>query len=166
VQVSLKKREIQAFWNGLQSMSQGEQHRRFAYGVARNIAKLRSVIETLVEATKPIEEYDERRIALAREMARKDEKGEPIQLPGNQGIVISDPALFNEKIKVLKEETGQDKRDKEVEELMESTEEIDVYMVDFDLIPEKIRSDLLEAIMPMIREPQDNVPESISPDAN
>jgi len=141
-------------WNGLQDISQrGDYHRRFAYAIARNVGKLRPVIETLVEATKQVEEFEKVFAALSREMAKKDSKGEPIRVPGNQGFLLDDPTSFHERVKVLKVETGQDKRDKEIEELMVETEEIDIYMVSFDLIPEKINPTILDAIMAMITEP-------------
>lgn len=165
--VTLKKRAIQSFWNGLQGLSQGEHHRRLAYAIGRNMQRLRPIIEALQEATKPLETFEKGRVALAKVHALKDDKGNPIELPGGQGVRIQNLSSFTEALNKLSEETGQDKRDAEVNELLESEETIDVYMVDFDLVPEKIRGDLFEAIMPMIREPQEEepcVPEPASED--
>lgn len=152
----MKKREIMAFWQGLNAVSgQGDQHRRFAYGIARNIGKLRGVIMAMEEAAKMLEEFEEQRLELAQEMAKKDEDGNPQSLPGGQGVVIGNMIAFNKRLAEIRKETGQDKKDEEIEEMMEADEEVDIYMVPFKLLPEKIGPHMLEAIMPMIEEPTD-----------
>jgi len=155
VQMLIKKKEIQSFWRGLNAVSQGEHHRMFAYAVGRNLQKLRPIVRLLEDETRPLEEFEKKSLELARAMAKKDESGEPVQLPGNIGLAIADPPAFNAAIKNLRESTGQDKRDEEIKELLESEEEVDIYQIDFDKVPETMKGAVLEALMPMIREPKD-----------
>jgi len=150
----MKKKEIRAFWQGLNSISgQGDQHRRLAYGIARNIGKLKNVLVAMEEASKPLEEFEEKRLELAQKMSKKDDNGDPVSLPGGQGVVITNMIEFNKKVDALRKETGQDAKDKEIEEMMEADEEVDVYMVPYKCLPKRVNTALIAPIMHMIEEP-------------
>ena len=166
MQKTMKKKDIRDFYGGLNAISnQGEQHRRFAYAIARNLAKTRGIMVALEEATKPVDGFDEKRIELAKEMSQKDDNGNPVELPGGLGLRIADMAAFNRKLEALREETGQKKKDEEIKELYEEEEEVDIYMVDYDLLPEKINPGVLSLLMPMVREPSDDESSTLA-DAN
>lgn len=156
MQKTMKNREIMMFWQGLITMSgQGDQHRRFAYAIARNIGKLESIVRALEESMKPLDEFEKKRRELAQAFSKKDEQGNPVSLPNNQGVVIADMLGFNASLEEVRKSTGQDKRDEEVEEMMLAEEEVDVYTVPYSMIPEQIRPDLLKKLMPMFEDPTD-----------
>lgn len=150
----MKKKEIMAFWQGLTEISkQGDHPRQFAYAIARNMGKLRDIVAALEDACKPIDVFEKQRVALAEAMSKKDADGNPVSLPNNQGVVIANMLAFNKALEDLRETTGQAERDKEIEEMMSTEERVDVYMVPYKLVPEMVRPDILEALMPMIEEP-------------
>jgi len=149
----MTRNEIREMWNGLQTITTDEVPRKFAYAIARNRSKLRKIVEDIIETTKPLDEFEEKRIALAKKMAKKDPDGEPIMLPNNQGYFVPDLGKFNRELEKVKEETGQDKRDTEVETLLKSKEEIELYVIPFEMMPETFRSDIMEALLPMLDTP-------------
>ena len=156
MKVTMKKKDIQDFWRGLNVVAQGDHNRLFAYAIGRNLQKLRPIIRLLEVETKPLESFERSSMALARLMAKRDEKGNPVQIPGNVGLAIDDPPAFQEKLEAIRESTGQKKRDEEVAQLLESEEEIDIYMIDFERVPETMKGAVFETLMPMIREPNES----------
>jgi hypothetical protein len=153
VKVTLKKKDVLGFWNGLQSLSRSEQNRKLYYAIGRNLQKVRPIVEVINEAIKPLDDFEKGKIELVKKYSVKDDNGNPVEIPGNQGVRIQDINRFNNALSELGKETGQDKRDKEVSELLESEESIDLYMVDLDMLPEKMVGILFEPILPMVREP-------------
>lgn len=156
----LTNRDIRNFWDGLQMLSQAGEHPvKFAYAISRNRAKLRRIIESLNESMKPVEGFDEKRIELAKEMAKKDDKGDPILMADQKSYLVPDMAAFDRKLEELKRSMEQDKREKDIEKLLDMKEELDVYMIPFATLPEKMRPDILEAILPMV----DDIPPDEDP---
>jgi hypothetical protein len=153
--VSMRKESIMELWHGLARLAGGDHKIKFAYGIARNREKLRKVVAAITEATAALPEYEKQRIALALELcAKKPDSHDPIILPDGQ-YVIQDMARFNSELDVIRKETGQDKRDAEVKELMEEEEAIELYVVPFEMLPESIPPVVLQAILPMVAEPME-----------
>jgi len=146
------RREILVLWKAIEAVTASDQPIKFAYALARNRSKLRRVVQDIRDAAKPLDEYEQARIALAREMARKGADNKPIVNPATQMYLIADMAAFDERLKTLKAETGQDKREREIEELLDGEETIRVYTVTADALPDSIRPDVLEGLLPMIEE--------------
>lgn len=161
--VTMTKREVRSFFTALQALANADYSVKFAYAVARNRKSSRKIFDSIQEVVKPDEKFDKERVEIAKGMAKKDPEGNPIMLPNNQGYFVPDLPGFEERIVALKKETGQDKRDEEVEELLDEEENIEVYMVAFENLPETIRPDLLEAIMPMVKEPVEEPPPTEPP---
>ena len=155
----MKNKDIVAFWNGLQTVSsQDDLHRRLTYGIARNIDRIKPIIAALEEASKLDEEFEKKRADLAQKYAKKDEKGDPIPLPGNQGVQIGDMVGFNKAVDKLKDETGQRQKEKEIEETLEAEEAVDVYMVPYKCVvrsKKQLNSAQVNGILPMLEEPTD-----------
>lgn len=147
----LTNKQIVAMWNGLNQIAQLEQSVGFGYVVARNMAKLRPIIETLEKSIAPIPEYVDAHRKLLLEWSEKREDGSPVVINGQHSI--PDMAGFNEAIAKLKHQTSQDRHEEDVEKLMMSKEEIDVLTVPFSLLPENIKPGLLEVVLPMIDDP-------------
>jgi hypothetical protein len=92
-------------------------------------------------------------------MAKKDGNGEPMLMADQKSFLVPDMAAFDRQLEELKKEVGQDKREEEIEKLLDMKEELDVYMVTFATLPEKMRPDILEAILPMVEgAPLEEVP--------
>lgn len=152
--MQITKKQAMELWKGLTSMAGAEHRVKLSYAIARNRETMRKVVEAIQEATKPIQEYEDARIALVQECCARKPDGEPIILPDGQNI-IPDMASFTKKLTEIKKKTGQDKKEEEVEALLEETEEIQIHQVDFEILPETIRPDVLGQIMLMVREPKD-----------
>ena len=160
---TLKRRDIVSLFNALTEMGQpGNSYKKmFSYAVARNLGRLNSVYDAIKTSSAPEEAFTQGRAKLLRQHAVVDDAGVPLEIPGMPGRVqVRDMEAFNAAVEQLREETGQDKKDQEIDELLEGTEEVDVYMVDFDYVPEPINPALFVAIEPMVREPvEDSEPE-------
>jgi hypothetical protein len=156
----MKNKEIVQFWNGLQAVSgQDDLHRRLTYGIARNIDRVKPIVAALEEASKMDEEFEKKRADLAQKYAKKDDKGDPIPLPGNQGLQIGDMVGFNKAIEKLKDETGQRQKEKEIEETLEAEETVDVYMVPYKCVvrsKKQLNSAQVNGILPMLEEPTED----------
>jgi hypothetical protein len=159
---TLTKRAIRNMWDGLQAIAGQDLPTKFTHAAARNRAKVRPIIESLKEAGEPVAGFDERRIDLAQEMAVKDPQGQPVMLPNNQGYAVSDMFNFNRRLDIIKTELGQDKKDKEVEEILNEEEDVDIYMVSEQHLPATMRTDVLEGLLPMIAEDEGAPVRSIS----
>ena len=165
----LKRRDIVSLFNALTEMGQpGNSYKKmFSYAVARNLGRLNSVHDAIAKSSAPEEAFVKGRSELLRQHAVVDDAGVPLEIPGMPGRVqVRDMEAFNTAVEQLRKDTGQDKKDQEIDELLEGTEEVDVYMVDFDHVPEPINPALFVAIEPMVREPvedEESKPADASP---
>jgi len=148
----MTRKEIRFFWEGIQAIITDDLDRKLAYAIARNRSRLRSVVEAIEEASKPVPAFEKKRVELAREMAQKDGSGNPIMMPDQKSFVVADMVTFNEKLETIRKSTKQTARDKQVEKFMEEKEEVDIYQVPFELFPDTIRPDIMEALLPMVEE--------------
>jgi len=169
VKKELKRRDIVSLFNALTEMGQpGNSYKKmFSYAVARNLGRLNSVHDAIAKSSAPEEAFVKGRSELLRQHAVVDDAGVPLEIPGMPGRVqVRDMEAFNTAVEQLRKDTGQDKKDQEIDELLEGTEEVDVYMVDFDHVPEPINPALFVAIEPMVREPvedEESKPADASP---
>jgi len=148
----MTRKKIRFFWEGIQAIITDDLDRKLAYAIARNRSRLRSVVEAIEEASKPVPAFEKKRVELAREMAQKDGSGNPIMMPDQKSFVVADMVTFNEKLETIRKSTKQTARDKQVEKFMEEKEEVDIYQVPFELFPDTIRPDIMEALLPMVEE--------------
>lgn len=155
----MKNKDIVSFWKGLQAVSnQDDLHRRLTYGIARNIDRVKPIVAALEEASKMDEEFEKKRMDLAQKHAKKDDNGDPISLPGNQGLQIVDMVAFNKAVDKLKDETGQRQKEKEIDETLEAEEKVDIYMVPYKCVVRsktKLTGTQVNGIFPMLGEPTD-----------
>ena len=133
---------------------------KFAYAVAKNIYKLKKHVEPLLKAKEPtpeFAEFDAKRVALAKEYAIKDSKGEALSedVGGVSKFIIKDEKGFQAKLKVLRKEnkviiSARDKQVEEVKELLNQEVEVDLYFVSFSSVPKEINSSQMAGILPII----------------
>ena len=153
----MKKGDLFALNAGLAACG-GLKGVKFAYAIAKNTSIVKKEVDIIQEAIKPSKEfqtYEEKRIQLAMDHAKKDPKGQPI-IADNR-YVIEDQAVFDEAIKNLREENkdvidGQKKSNEEYEEMLKEEIEIELYKIGQDLLPEDITASQVTGIMPIINE--------------
>jgi len=165
--MELKKSEIQRLYVGLINCA-NLTGAKFVYAVNRNRKKLEPSIESLDKArefSEAYQEFDDARIALCEEFADLDKDGKPkkvITNPITQSyqFVVNEKAVEFEKafgkLKVSKKHKeaveARDKQLKEVEDLLEEKEKVELHLVDLDKVPDEITSDQMAGIFEIIKE--------------
>lgn len=153
--MSLKNKQIISLSQALKSVS-GLTGIKFCYCVARNSVIVDREIENFQTATKASKEfqvYDEARLKLAQEMAKKDKDGKPVI--ENNSYVPENTKEFDKKIEALKAEHKEavEKREKQIEEFnefLEKESDVKLYMINFSDIPESINAGQLMGIMSIV----------------
>ena len=132
---------------------------KFSYAVARNLALLKPEVEAInktLEPSKEFLEWDKERVALAQEYSKKDEKGEPV-IVGNR-YVMENEKTFNKELekKQKNHKSAIDAREKQIEEYMklleEKSEEIKLFKVKLEHIPEAITTQQMNGIVDIVEE--------------
>ena len=132
---------------------------KFSYAVARNLALLKPEVEAInktLEPSKEFLEWDKERVALAQEYSKKDEKGEPV-IVGNR-YVMENEKTFNKELekKQKNHKSAIDAREKQIEEYMklleEKTDEIKLYKIKLEHIPESITTQQMNGIVDIVEE--------------
>jgi len=131
---------------------------KFNYGILKNINKIKPEIESLQESSKPtpeFQEFEKKRVELAKECAKKDDKDKPV-IEGDQ-YQIEDRKAFDKKLDKMREESKVtiDAREKQIEEYNKMLDEevsIDLYKIKLDVIPEDITSEQMNSISEIIEE--------------
>jgi len=157
----MTKQESIVLYNNLQRLATLK-GAKFAYAISKNSAILKSEIEALEKAVQPSEEFiklDEKRVALAKECAKKNEKGEPetIVQNGVSSYVMEDDKVFEEKFKALKEEDkeiweAREKQIKEYNELLKTESTVQLYKLSKSDIPNDITVGQMNSIYELIEE--------------
>ena len=156
----MTKQKVLNLWGGLQAVSELP-GAKWAYGVARNIEKLRSEVEALQKAYTASEEfvaYENQRIELAQKYSIK-KKGVPqtVKVGQTTEYLIADQDKFNQELIKLQKKYKKaiDERQKQIDdfnEILKEEVEIDLYKIFSDYIPEGITPAQLSVIMPVISE--------------
>jgi len=157
VEGKITRKEVLRLAQGLKSVS-NYPGAKFSYAISKNSRKLEVEIECLKEAQKPSEgfsKYETERIELCKEMAKKDESGNP--LTTNNSFDIDDIPTFDKKMKELNKKFKTDleereKQIKEVESLLSGEVSIELHKVSVDDLPENITATQLSSIDEMIVE--------------
>lgn len=101
----MKNVEVLKLWNGIRNID-NRKSTKFSYVIMRNKNKLKETVDTLqilqIQKVEGQKEFEEERVELCRQFARKDERGRPIQVvvPGTnlKSFDIDDLDGFNEKM--------------------------------------------------------------------
>ena len=132
---------------------------QFSYTLIRNKKIIEPVVESLREASKsPAEfrEYEEKRIALCRRMAARDDRGQP--LVQNQNFLIADDKMdeFNRQIAELQAKyrealKAHEDHKAEVEKLMaQESDAVDLVRIPLTLFPPHVTPRQMEALLPIV----------------
>ena len=152
----MKNREILELNQALSSLNL--KGFKFSYGVAKNIALLKTEIESLQKtmvASEPFKEYEQARIALAEKYSKKDESGNPI-VKGNE-YEIADREVFDKELIKLQttHKVAIEERQKQIDDfnkLLEEEAKVELYKIKLEDVPEDITTEEMTAIYVLIEE--------------
>jgi len=139
---------------------------KFTYGILKNIDILEREVKTIMEMSKPTEDflaYDKERIALCEKFAEKDASGELVKKevansPGQFEYVIdTTSAEWISAIEKLKADNSEvlKSRDEQIaqyNELLQSDFDVQLALIKLDDVPNDISLDLMKIIKPFIKE--------------
>ena len=108
-----------------------------------------------IEPSKEIKEFEQKRIELAKSMAKKDEKGEPVS-EGNH-YVFEDDKAFGEAFSKLREEykeasEAHEERVKAYLEILKEESDIKLHEVKLEDVPSDISVAQMNAIIDVLKE--------------
>jgi hypothetical protein len=165
MKMKLKIRAIVALHNAIAAVrarapddkNMGSISRDFSYALSRTAAYIKPVADAIIEMEKPSPEFlefDKKRMDLATICARKDEAGIPILQNGH--FQIENLPHFEKELSLLRTEyefpvSLWEKQRVEVQAKLEEEEEIEIYKVDFDLLPNPCPLNIMEALEPMLK---------------
>ncbi len=157
----MTRQEILVLFRGLNSLG-NLTGVNFSYAVMRNMNRLKPEIEALEKSLEPTEEYkkyDEERVELCKEQARKDEDGKPITVRdvNGQEKYDVDEITFAPLLEALKEKykdvvEARIAQEKEYNELLKTETDVDLFKVKIENVPEAISTVQMYAISPIIEE--------------
>jgi len=171
----MKKRDLERLEAGLNSVrklrgiTSKNKSALFTYALVKNTEIIRIEIKAILAVFEPSEafkEYDDKRIELCKKYADKDEKGEPIKVPIEEGSNIvrfimstENKELFDAELKILNEcnKYNIDTRNEEVEsfnKILDTEADIKLEQVSMADVPADISGEELENIKEMIKDLQ------------
>lgn len=119
----------------------------FQYAINKNFRALKPEFESINKELEVKKPFEKDRIALCKEYAEKDPKGNPIMVAGNYRIPQNIEEEWNKKLDELKEKYKL--AIKEAEDFMKQAIELEIHKVPLDEVPD-ILSNVFELIFPMI----------------
>jgi hypothetical protein len=141
-------RKIFDAWVAIQNTQREKGTKTWAYLITKNKSILFPDVSGIGEAKKPFDELEKQRQEYCRNRAEKDKRGKPIIENGvYKGIANNDPeiARFVEELTIL---------DDEFNKFLDNGEtELNLYMIDFKEVPEKISPLDFENLSIMISSP-------------
>jgi len=131
---------------------------KFSYFVAKNGEILQKEFQAIQKAIEPpteIREYEQKRIALARQHAKKDDTGQPVVQNGR--FVIANERKFRKEINDLKSRYGkwieaEEERRKEVDAFLSEEVELPLLRIALSEVPEDISAGQMAAISKLVVE--------------
>lgn len=157
--MKLKLSEIVDFYEGLKLLSDIESEFDFSYAVAKNKRIAKSYVEVLEDkfkASKEFEEYQQKRLKLATEMAEVDENDQPVIRNNSYVIKKELRAEFKTKFEELKTEyklaieAQKELLDKQ-ENTLNEEKEVDFYLISKTLLP-KLTPKQMDVVLYFLKE--------------
>lgn len=158
------KRDVLRFYAGLGALADlGGSNTSFAYACAKTRRMIQPEVDALQDVAEPSQafvQYNEARLELCRKHNLVADDGEPVikkDLDGTSRFVMRDQRKFDKALEKLRNEhkpalDAQDKKDKEVEALLDEEAEVSLHLVSLDDVPAGITPGQLENIFEMISE--------------
>lgn len=138
----MKKLELFDLEQALIEATKASTEKKFAYAIFRNLDKIEIETKTIA---KTIEPFEKEKVDLAKELAIKDESGNPKFI--NQGgmsypVFGSNQSKFEAKLDELKQKHNYSS----YELLLDEESSIDFYKIKSELIPESLPNDIYRRI--------------------
>lgn len=154
----MKKSEAVSLYNGIHAVM-GLVGVIFGYALNKNLSILKPEIEALQKvATPPKEflEFDEKRVAIVKKYAKKDDKGEFV-VKDNQYDVAENKEVVEKEVSTLREENksiveAHDKQMAEYNALLDQETNIELYKVKLENVPKDITAAQMKEIYLIIEE--------------
>lgn len=132
--------------------------KRLMYALVITKNSIKSEIEAVAameEQTPGIQEFESKRVNLAKAYAIKDANGDPISTNNTYQIVNENISSFNDRFSELKEKYKDhlDKWEiskKEIDSKLKEKVDVNVYQVPIDLLPDTIPMSIFEKLTPIL----------------
>lgn len=155
----MKNNELHRFSQGLLAVGQLA-GTKFAYAVSRNtkfVASHLKAISKTVEPSKDFIKFDKARIELCKQMAVKDDDGNPTIEEGTGSYILEDKDKFEIELNKLRKKfeialKTRDKQEKVFKEYIEEESGIELYMIQLKFVPESITPSQMTNICEMVEE--------------
>jgi len=152
----MTRREIFNLYNNIIKCRYHDDNSKFNYAVIKNLKLIEEqlkIIEKEMKPTSDFMEFENVRIPLCEEHAKKDETGKPILI--NDDYQFEDMDKFLEAIKPLQEKYKDtlDNRQKQIDKynkMLDEDIDIEFIKINKDELPEKISQKELESIYPIL----------------
>lgn len=137
---------------------------KFNYAISKNKALLDAEVKSIHSALDMSDEYkafEEKRIELAKEYAKRDDTNTPLEernpQTGQTKFIMKDQQAFDVAFKVLSDENKElvDARKKQIEDFnlfLDKENELSLYKIKLEEIPEDITTEQMVGIYPLIEE--------------
>lgn len=135
---------------------------KFAYAISKNVSLLEVEMKALnksLEPKKKFIEYDNERVELAKKLAKKGEKGEPLKKieEGVEKYDMADEAQWDKEFAELQEKYKEpiDERKeqlKEYEKMLEEKSEVKIHKIKLSEIPQEISVEQMNGIKLLVEE--------------
>ena len=152
MQNKMKRSEIIALYNALSNPEFGKlKGTKFNYAMSKNTRLLKNEVQSIQEAEdKEFGEFENERIELVKECAKKDEKGNPV-IENNQ-YQIENVEDFQTKFEALQEKHEYKAKREAFDKFMAEEVEVDLHTILLDNLPEEITKAQSDSIFDLIEE--------------
>jgi len=161
MKITFEKGELKEKLAGL-IIASGLKGKKLNYATSKNRDKLKKLVKRIdaqEKETPEYEAYNDARIALCLEHAKKTNGGSPVivQDGDQKRYDMVDKGAFDKALEELREKhkpsiDEQNKLEKEYEEMLKEEIEIEVHMISLDIVPEDINGAQMDGIFWMIKE--------------
>ena len=131
-------------------------NKKLSYALIKTKSKIQPEFDAVAEMEKlsqEMNEFEQERVKIARRFAKRNENGD-IDADGSI-IHLDNPQAYDETVNALRDKYKKaieihEKSQKEVLEHIKTEEEVEIYQVPFEIFPEVISPEILEALEPII----------------
>jgi len=156
--LKLKKRRVLEIHAIVEQFGKEKLDVCFAYALAKNKALLEKEVTALRTAGKWLDdfaEYDKQRLDLCRLHAKKDENNLPMAKMNM--FIIADQVKFDKELDEIRKKykkaiTEQEKRDKDLEKILDEEVEVEFFPIRFSCLPKEIGQDVMTILLPLVVE--------------
>lgn len=161
----MKKKDLVRFYNGL-GLCGGLKGAKFAFSASMNRRMMEDEVKSITDTAaspKAFLEYDQKRLELCKEHAKKDDKGVAVTTEDGSRFIMEDQYAFDAALEELRteyKEAIEEKKtsDEEYEKLLkeEVSKEYNFEKIPLSVVPNDITQFAMENIIDMIEKPKND----------